>query len=386
MAVKQESPAVAVARAHAEAWSNHDWDTARKMLAPDVHVTATTTQPIMPATDLNGVDEYMDGLIKFAGAVELGSARVIASVGDERNSLILLTVRAAFAPGGPAVTIPAARLAQLDENNKNQGRAGHLLRAFGLMSKANHHPKEELVAQHKVVPHQEWLAARKQHLAEEKDFTRRRDHLSQARRDLPWEAVDKEYVFEGPQGRQTLAELFDGRGQLVVYHAMFDSASASPSTSWTEDAACPYCSWWMDNFNGIVVHLNHRDVTMVGVSRAPYSKIAAYKKRMGWTFNWVSSGDTDFNRDFGVSFSAKEVADGKADYNYDSQNSWQTEAPGVSVFTNDGDSRIFHTYSTYARGLDMVNVAYRYLDLVPKGRGDEVHGPNRVRRTDEYED
>lgn len=125
---------------------------------------------------------------------------------------------------------------------------------------------------------------------------------------------------------------------------------------------------------------------MIAVSRAPYAKIAAYSKRMGWTFNWVSSGDTDFNRDFGVSFTHQEVAQNKADYNYGSQNSWQTEAPGVSVFTKDGEGRIFHTYSTYGRGLDMVNVAYHYLDLVPNGRGDEHHGPNWVRRHDEYED
>ena len=241
------------------------------------------------------------------------------------------------------------------------------------------------MVQHKVVPHEEWVAARKLHLQEEKDFTRRRDRLSQSRRDLPWEAVEKEYVFEGPQGRQTLAELFDGRGQLVIYHAMFDPASASASTSWTEDAACPYCSFWIDNFNGIVIHLNHRDVTLIAVSRAPYPKIAAYKRRMGWTFSWVSSGKSDFNRDFGVSFSAKDVADRKADYNYGTGNSWHSEAPGVSVFTRDVGGRIFHTYSTYARGLDMVNVAYHYMDLVPNGRGDEEHGPNWVRRHDEYD-
>ena len=164
----------------------------------------------------------------------------------------------------------------------------------------NHHP---------VVSHEEWLAARKQLLVEEKEFTRLRDRLSQRRRDLPWEAVDKEYVFEGPHGRQTLAELFDGRSQLVVYHAMFDPATASPQTSWTEDAACFACSFWADNFNGIVVHLNHRDVTMVAISRAPYAKIAAYAKRMGWTFPWLSSGESEFNVDYKVSFTAKEVAE-----------------------------------------------------------------------------
>jgi predicted dithiol-disulfide oxidoreductase (DUF899 family) len=235
---------------------------------------------------------------------------------------------------------------------------------------------------HHVVSHDEWLAARKQLLAEEKEFTRLRDRLSQRRRDLPWEAVDKEYVFEGPHGRQTLAELFDGRSQLVVYHAMFDPATASPSTSWTEDAACQFCSFWADNFNGIVVHLNHRDVTLVAVSRAPYATIAAYEQRMGWTFPWVSSGKSDFNFDYRVSFTAQEVAE-QADYNYTIQ-AVGPEQPGVSVFFKDAAGRIFHTYSTYARGLDMVNVAYHYLDLVPKGRDEGDGGPYWVRRHDEY--
>ncbi len=242
------------------------------------------------------------------------------------------------------------------------------------------------MAQHKVASHEEWLAARKQLLAEEKEFTRLRDRLSQRRRDLPWEAVDKEYVFEGPNGRQTLAELFDGRSQLIVYHAMFDPAAASPSTSWTRDAACHGCSFWADNFNGIIVHLNHRDVTMVAVSRAPYAKIAAYAKRMGWTFTWVSSGNTDFNFDYKVSFTAQEVAERKADYNYTIQDPGGSESPGLSVFTKDAAGKIFHTYSTYARGLDMVNVAYHYLDLVPKGRDEGDRGPYWVRRHDEYGD
>jgi len=245
---------------------------------------------------------------------------------------------------------------------------------------------EEPMAQHAVVSHEEWLAARKQFLAEEKEFTRLRDRLSQRRRDLPWEAVDKEYVFEGPHGQQTLAELFDGRGQLIVYHAMFDPATASPSTSWTEDAACFACSFWADNFNGIIVHLNQRDVTMIAVSRAPYAKIAAYARRMGWTFTWISSGHNDFNYDYNVSFTAQEVAAGKADYNYTMQDLGGAEQPGVSVFTKDAAERIFHTYSTYARGLDMVNVAYHYLDLVPKGRDEGDRGAYWLRRHDEYQD
>lgn len=241
-----------------------------------------------------------------------------------------------------------------------------------------------IMEQHHVASHEEWLVARKQLLAEEKEFTRLRDRLSQKRRDLPWEAVDKEYVFEGPNGRRTLAELFDGRDQLVVYHAMFDPATASPSTSWTADAACHACSFWADNFNGIVVHLNHRDVTLVAASRAPYEKIAAYKERMGWTFPWLSSGRSDFNFDYHVSFSPQQVAE-KAEYNYTMQKVGP-EQPGVSVFFKDAEGRIFHTYSTYARGLDMVNVAYHYLDLVPKGRDEGDRGGYWIRRHDEYED
>ena len=239
------------------------------------------------------------------------------------------------------------------------------------------------IMQHQVASHDEWLAARTQLLAEEKEITRLRDQLSQRRRDLPWEAVDKEYVLEGPHGPMTLAELFGGRSQLVVYHAMFDPATASPSASWTEDAACQFCSFWADNFNGTVVHLNHRDVTLVAVSRAPYAKIAAYEQRMGWTFPWVSSGKSDFNFDYRVSFTAQELAE-QADYNYTIQ-AVGPEQPGVSVFFKDAAGRIFHTYSTYARGLDMVNVAYHYLDLVPKGRDEGDGGPHWVRRHDEYE-
>jgi predicted dithiol-disulfide oxidoreductase (DUF899 family) len=241
------------------------------------------------------------------------------------------------------------------------------------------------IMHHPVVSHEEWLAARKQLLADEKEFTRLRDRLSQRRRDLPWEAVDKEYVFEGPHGRQTLAELFDGRSQLVVYHAMFDPATASPSTPWTVDAACPGCSFWADNFNGIIVHLNHRDVTMVAVSRAPYATIATYAQRMGWTFTWVSSGNSDFNVDYKVSFTAQEVAERKADYNYTIQDPMLSEREGLSVFIKDAAGKIFHTYSAYARGLDMVNVAYHYLDLVPRGRDEGGRGLYWVRRHDEYD-
>src|SRR6202030_3774739 len=152
---------------------------------------------------------------------------------------------------------------------------------------------------HKVVSSDEWIEARKQLLIKEKEFTRLRDELSQQRRELPWEAVTKTYVFEGPNGKQTLPELFDGRSQLIVYHFMFDP-------KW--DAGCPHCSFWADNFNGIMVHLNQRDATMVAISHAPYNKLAAYEKRIGWTFKWLSAFDTDFNFDFGVSFTPAEVA------------------------------------------------------------------------------
>jgi len=242
-----------------------------------------------------------------------------------------------------------------------------------------------VVKDHRVVSHEEWLAARKAHLAREKEFTRLRDDLSAERRALPWERVTKAYVFDGPKGPQTPADLFDGRTQLVVYHAMFDPKAATPKTTWTEDAACRFCSFWADNFNGIVTHLNHRDVTMIAVSRAPYAKIAAYQERMGWTFPWVSSGDGDFNFDYGVSFTADELAAQKAVYNYTVQRPFASEGPGVSVFYKDAAGQVFHTYSTYARGLDMLNVAYHYLDIVPKGRDEGDNPIMWVRRHDEYD-
>jgi predicted dithiol-disulfide oxidoreductase (DUF899 family) len=241
------------------------------------------------------------------------------------------------------------------------------------------------MASHKVVKHDQWLAARKKHLAKEKEFTRMRDQLSRERRELPWELVEKPYSFEGERGRQTLGELFEGRGQLVIYHAMFNPESAGPHTPWTADAPCFVCSFWMDNFNGITVHLNHRDISMAAVSRAPYPKLAAYKKRMGWSFPWLSSLGSDFNFDYGVSFKDAEKTE-KVDYNYRLRPWGITEAPGISVFRKD-DGQIYHTYSTYERGLDMLNVAYHYMDLVPKGRDEGDGGVTTwVRRRDEYQD
>ena len=229
--------------------------------------------------------------------------------------------------------------------------------------------------EHKVVTSDEWIEARKQLLIKEKEFTHLRDQLNQLRRELPWEAVSKQYVFDGPDGKQTLAELFDGRSQLVVYHFMF-------GPQW--EAGCPHCSHWADSFNGIIVHLNHRDVSMVAVSRAPYSNLAAYKKRMGWTFKWVSSSGTDFNFDYRVSFTPEEIAGKKTFYNYAIQEQDSPEREGVSVFFKDTAGRMFHTYSTYARGIDLLSVDYNYLDLVPKGRDENGRGPFWVRRHDEY--
>jgi predicted dithiol-disulfide oxidoreductase (DUF899 family) len=230
---------------------------------------------------------------------------------------------------------------------------------------------------HQIVSKNEWIEARKVLLKKEKQFTALRDQLSQQRRDLPWVAVDKEYVFDGPNGKQTLSELFDGRSQLIVYHFMYDP-------NW--DAGCPSCSFWADNFNNIIVHLNQRDVTMIAISKAPYNKIAAYKKRLGWEFKWVSSFDTDFNFDYFVSFTPEELAKKEASYNFISQDPRISEREGVSVFYKDSSGKIFHTYSAYERGIDILNNTYNYLDLVPKGRDEDGYDfPMAwVRRHDEY--
>jgi predicted dithiol-disulfide oxidoreductase (DUF899 family) len=232
---------------------------------------------------------------------------------------------------------------------------------------------------HKVVPHEEWIAARKKLLAAEKEFTRLRDELSQQRRDLPWERVDKEYVFETLNGKRTLAQLFDGRHQLIVQHFML-------GPDWEE--GCKSCSFWADNFNGTDIHLQHRDVTFLAVSSAPLAKIEAYRKRMGWTFKWVSSFGSDFNFDYHVSFRPQDLAKGEVVYNYARLQTSMSEFPGISVFYRDADDAVFHTYSCYARGLDMLNGAYHYLDLVPKGR-DEAGLPftmSWVRHHDRYGD
>lgn len=232
---------------------------------------------------------------------------------------------------------------------------------------------------HKVVSRTEWLASRKKLLAKEKEFTRLHDQLSQERRALPWEKVEKEYVFAGPNGKETLAELFEGRSQLLIYHFMF-------GPDWVE--GCPSCSFWADNYNGIGIHLKHRDINLITVSRACLETLEAYKKRMGWNFKWVSSFDNDFNRDFNVSFTADELEKGEVYYNYHLTKFPSSEAPGISVFHKNEKGEVFHTYSCYARGLDMLNGAYHYMDLVPKGRDEDrlPHTMVWLRRHDRYED
>ena len=231
---------------------------------------------------------------------------------------------------------------------------------------------------HRIVSHDQWLEARTQFLIKEKQLTRLRDQLTRERRELPWEPVEKHYLFDGPRGKETLADLFAGRSQLLVYHFMF-------SPDW--DAGCPSCSLFADSFNGIVVHLEQRDVTFVVVSRAPFSKLDAYRRRMGWSFKWVSSAGNDFNRDYQVLATPAEVAKGEGYYNYVTQRPFGTELPGASVFYKGGTGNVFHSYSTYGRGLDTFMVNYQFLDVVPKGRDEDGMTPHAqawVRRHDEY--
>jgi Uncharacterized protein conserved in bacteria len=218
------------------------------------------------------------------------------------------------------------------------------------------------MSQPRIVSRDEWLAARKRHLSKEKELTRLRDDLSAERRELPWVRVDKPYAFEGSKGKETLADLFDGRSQLVIYHFMF-------GPEWEQ--GCPSCSWAADNIDGNVVHLNARDVTVAMVSRAPLALIEAFKRRMGWRFKWVSSYGTDFNYDYHVSFAKEEMAKGNVHYNFGPNGFPSDEAPGVSVFYKNGEGEIFHTYSSYARGAESLLGGYYFLDIVPKGRDEE---------------
>jgi len=231
---------------------------------------------------------------------------------------------------------------------------------------------------HPVVQQHEWITARKALLAKEKELTRLRDDLARQRRELPWVEVTKPYVFEGPNGQRSLGDLFDGRSQLIVYHFMY-------GPDWNE--GCPSCSFWADNFEGIPIHLAHRDATLVAISRAPYEKLAAYRQRMGWTFPWYSSHGSEFNFDFQVSYTPEQVASGSGEHNY-RQTKVIEELPGISVFFRDQAGEVYHTYSTYSRGLDMLNGAYHYMDLLPKGR-DEAELPWTMawlRRHDQYDD
>jgi predicted dithiol-disulfide oxidoreductase (DUF899 family) len=242
---------------------------------------------------------------------------------------------------------------------------------------------DDKVVLHRVVSHQDWVKARTEFLKREKEFTHAREAMAQKLREMPWEKVEKEYIFEGENGKVTLSDLFAGRSQLVVYHFMY-------APDWAE--GCPGCSLTADHIDGPNQHLRHHDVTVMCVSHAPYSKLADYKKRMGWHFPWVSSEGSDFNYDYGVSFTKEQLDKGELPYNYNviTEKRYQfEELPGVSVFYKDPSGQIFHTYSTYARGLDPIIGVNHFLDLTPKGRNER--GPDGksldwVRRHDQYDD
>ena len=235
-----------------------------------------------------------------------------------------------------------------------------------------------LTGNHPVVPADLWVAERKALLAREKDLVRLRDEIARARRALPWERVDKDYVFDAPEGRRSLADLFDGRRQLLVQHFMF-------GPGWAH--GCPSCSFMADHTDGMTVHLAQRDVSFAAVSRAPLADIARFRERMGWKFRWVSSAANDFNRDFHVSFAPEDRVEGSVYYNYGPTRFPNSEAPGISVFCRDDAGEIFHTYSTFGRGVEVMMGTYSLLDLVPMGRA-ERDVPNKmewVRHHDRYE-
>jgi predicted dithiol-disulfide oxidoreductase (DUF899 family) len=230
------------------------------------------------------------------------------------------------------------------------------------------------MTKHRVVSETDWLEARRAHLAKEKEFTKLRDDLARERRELPWTKVEKDYVFDASEGKVTLADLFDGKGQLIVQHFMF-------GPDWNE--GCPSCSFWTDNFNGVDVHLAHRDTAFALVSRGPIDRLEAYRKRMGWNLRWVSSLHNDFNFDFAVSFEPEEKA---KKYNFGTLAPYGQEAPGLSAFRRGEDGAIYRTYSTYARGLDVLNGAYHLLDTTSKGRDEDAlpFSMGWVRRHDKY--
>jgi predicted dithiol-disulfide oxidoreductase (DUF899 family) len=233
---------------------------------------------------------------------------------------------------------------------------------------------------HKIVSRDQWLIARKALLAREKEFTRLRDQLSAERRELPWVRVEKRYIFDTPQGKQTLADLFEGRSQLIVKHFMLAPGQTNP---------CVGCSFEVDHIDGILVHLEHNDITYVAVARAPLAEIEAVKRRMGWHFKWVSSFGSDFNYDFHVSFTKDQIARGEAYYNYQMGTVPLEELSGRSVFYKDDRGAVFHTYSSYGRGGEDVLGAYRYLDLTRKGRNETGPYHNMhdwLRHHDRYDD
>jgi predicted dithiol-disulfide oxidoreductase (DUF899 family) len=231
---------------------------------------------------------------------------------------------------------------------------------------------------HKIVSHDEWLAARRELLAKEKELLRAKDQLRQQTRDLPWVKVEKEYFFEGPNGRESLSDLFAGRSQLIVNHFML-------GPGWKQ--GCLGCSFGADQVEGSVIHLVNHDVMYVAVSRAPYPEIAAYHERMGWNFKWVSSNGSDFNFDYHVSFSEADKQRGKVFYNFETMDYAIEELPGFSVFYKDASGDIFHTYSVFARGTELMGGVYGFLDVTPKGRNEPPGGnlTDWVRRHDEYD-
>ena len=230
----------------------------------------------------------------------------------------------------------------------------------------------------KVVSQKEWLTARHALLVKEKEFTHLREQLAQQRRQLPWVKVKKEYLFDGPKGRESFTDLFDGRSQLIVYHFMF-------GPEWGE--GCSHCSFWADHYDGMIVHLKQRDVSFVVISRAPLAEIMPFKKRMGWNFKWVSSFGNEFNYDFHVAFRPEEIKTGSIYYNYENVAMDMTDREGISVFYKDRKGETFHTYSAFARGIDMVNTTYQFLDLVPKGRDENPEDPQDwVQYHDRYEE
>jgi predicted dithiol-disulfide oxidoreductase (DUF899 family) len=233
---------------------------------------------------------------------------------------------------------------------------------------------ESYMQAHKIVSRDEWLQARKAHLKSEKELSRLRDKVSAERRELPWVKVEKDYVFDTPEGKKRLADLFGNNSQLVVYHFMW---------RWNLGQGCVSCSFLGDHFDGVNIHLAHHDVSFVAISRGKLEDLAAYKKRLGWKFPLISSYDSEFNFDYGVSFTEEQIK-GKVNYNYAMIDGFINELPGVSVFYKDANGDVFHTFSSYSRGLDILLGAYNFLDMTPNGRN-EKQIMDWIKRNDEYE-